>query len=164
MSDEQHPLKHAKHVFRAFLALAAAIVALLLGRSAFVPKSYGAYGSYRGDNVAEQMARPVRHGGDISCSDCHGDELGKHDKGKHAAVRCEVCHAPLASHIKDGDMVGPMKVRKTRELCLYCHLQLEARPKTFPQIQPKPHVEKMGGTWSETACFDCHDPHAPTPK
>jgi len=163
MADE-HPLKHTKHVFRALIALTAAVVALLLGRSAFVPRSYGAYGSYRGDNVAEQMARTVRHGGDGACGECHTSELVEHDKGKHQAVRCEVCHANLASHVKGDDKVAVMKVQKSRELCLRCHLQLEARPRSFPQVQPRTHVEKMGGTWSETACFDCHAPHAPSPK
>ncbi len=165
----EHPLKHTKHIFRVVLALVFAIVALLLGRGFFVPKTWAAYGWYRGANVEEQMAHPVMHGGDQSCVSCHEakdhqSKLEQHDKGKHANVRCEVCHAPVATHAKDGKRIAPMAVQKTRDLCLLCHRQLEARPKDFPQIQPQQHVEKMGGTWSETVCFDCHDPHDPMPQ
>ncbi len=57
--QESNPLWHAKHVFRFASMVVLGIVVLILGRSAFVPNSWGQYGWYRGDNIAEQMALPV---------------------------------------------------------------------------------------------------------
>ena len=40
-----------------------ALVAFVLLRAAVVPKSFGQYGHYRGDAIAELAARPVAHAG-----------------------------------------------------------------------------------------------------
>jgi cytochrome c553 len=68
-------MEHARHVFRVVLVLVVVISAVVLTRGFLVPKSYGDYGAYRGDNVAEQAAiRPPRHGGPASCAPCHAKE------------------------------------------------------------------------------------------
>lgn len=157
-----NPIRHAKHVFRILLLLAATIVAIILGRSAFVPDTWGQYGWYRGANVAEQRDRPVRHGGDVSCQRCHEKQAAAHDDGAHISVRCEVCHAPVAQHAVGGQKIGAMPTHRDRNLCLRCHRRLTARPKDFPQIEPQQHVEDNGGEWGEAVCFDCHDPHSPS--
>ncbi len=67
-------MEHGRHVFRVLFVLVLAIVAIVLGRALLIPKSYGLYGPYRFDNVAEQASvrRPV-HGGAASCAPCHAE-------------------------------------------------------------------------------------------
>ncbi len=155
------PLFHAKHVFRALILFLLGVVALIVVRSLLVPPSWGAYGHYRGDSPAEYSALPVSYQGPASCAACHDEESKARDAGVHHTVSCEVCHAPLARHVKDGDVIAEMPVAKTDALCLRCHLELDARPATFPQVQPRKHIEEQGGTDGPTACFDCHNPHSP---
>lgn len=159
--DGDNPLRHTKHIFRVLLLLAAVMVLLTLGRSFFVPESWARYGWYRGDNVAEQRAKPVRHGGDDACAECHDGESAAHAGGKHAQVRCEVCHAPVAVHVTDGDRTAEMPKDPSVELCGRCHRRLDARPASFPQVQPRQHVEEQGGTFAGQVCVECHPPHAP---
>ncbi len=159
--DSRSPLFHAKHILRAFIALLVLVVALLLGRSFFVPDTFGQYGHYRGASVAEFRALPVRHGGDTSCQECHADQFATHAAGGHHSVHCESCHAPLAVHVAGGARVADMPIRRSADLCLGCHRRLEARPATFPQIQPREHLQEQDAEFTPDVCFDCHDPHAP---
>ena len=156
-----NPLRHTKHIFRIVILLILGVVAIILGRSLFVPASFGQFGWFRGDNVAQQMAKPVRHGGDDSCQPCHAEQFDTHEGGQHAAVRCEGCHAPVTVHALDGKKTAAMPMLKSRELCLRCHRELDARPDDFPQIQARQHVDDNGGDWDEEVCFQCHAPHAP---
>jgi len=159
--EPEGSLRHAKHVFRAFLLLLIALVALVLGRDLLVPPTFGQYGHYRAANVEQQRNLPVRHGGDESCRPCHAAQFDAHAAGPHQKVRCEVCHAPVAVHAAGGKKIAAMPVRKTAELCSLCHDRLAARPSAQPQIQWKQHVVEKGGEPSLEACFDCHDPHSP---
>lgn len=156
-------LEHAKHVFRAAILLLMVVVTLLLGRSLFVPPTWGEYGSYRGANVEEHRSRPVLHGGDRSCEPCHSEQYEIHLEGVHHSLRCEMCHGPVARHVDldEGEVVAEMPVKRSRELCENCHRFLSARPSTFPQIDPREHITDNGGELSADACFDCHDPHSP---
>ena len=96
-------MEQARHVFRALLVLVVVIAAVSLGRGFLVPKSYGLHGSYRYDNVPEQMAvRAPRHAGAASCAGCHAPQAEKRAAGSHRTVSCEVCHAPLSAHVADG--------------------------------------------------------------
>jgi len=158
---QDSPLWHAKHVVRAFLLLIVGVIALVMLRWFLVPESWGTTGWYRGDNVAEQMAKPVRHGGDDACLECHDQEHEAHAAAGHASVRCEGCHAPVVRHVTDGEWVAPMPVQREAELCLNCHRWLEARPHDFPQIRPREHVSEQGGEYGPEVCFDCHNPHEP---
>ena len=107
------PLQHSKHIVRVGLLLVIGVVALVLGRSLFVPDTWGQFGSYRGANVAEQMVKPVHHGGNESCEMCHSDEYEEVAGGVHASLACEACHAPLSMHIVDDDKVGDMPIRRS---------------------------------------------------
>jgi predicted CXXCH cytochrome family protein len=159
--NSESPLWHAKHVVRAFLALIVLLIALVLGRQFLVPDSWGRSGWYRADNVTEQRAFPLRHGGNASCGECHDDILAELTDAGHAGVRCEGCHAPLALHVSDGDKIADMPVRRETSLCVRCHQALDARPTDFPQVHPREHVSEQGGEFGPDACFECHNPHAP---
>jgi hypothetical protein len=156
-------LAHSKHVVRAALMLLVVIVALVLGRSFFVPPTWGESGWYRGASPLEHRAEPVRHGGDTACDTCHPEQVEVHTEGVHHTVRCELCHAPVALHVdvEEGEKLADMPMRRSRELCENCHAFLAARPTGFPQIDAKRHVADNGGELSADACFDCHDPHSP---
>jgi hypothetical protein len=161
--DPDSPLAHSKHVFRAAILLVVVVVAMLLGRSLFVPETWGEFGRYRGAAVAEYRNKPVRLGGNDQCAMCHDVEYQAHAAGVHAAVECELCHGPVAFHVdlEQGEVLAEMPVRRSRELCELCHRRLEARPVDFPQIDVREHVLEKGGELTPDACFDCHDPHSP---
>jgi hypothetical protein len=136
-------------------------VAIVLGRSFLVPPSYGLYGPYRFDNVAEQASiRPPLHGGAASCGECHEDRSKAVAAGGHRTVSCEVCHAPLGKHVRGGDVVAPMAVDRSFTLCARCHRKIDGRPAAFPQVVLEQHVQ---GALEGRVCLDCHDPHAPKP-
>lgn len=152
-------MEHARHVFRVSLVLLVGVIVVVIGRSFLIPRSFGLYGNYRFDNVAEQAnVRSPLHGGARSCADCHDDRSAAIAKGTHARVSCEVCHAPLGKHVKDGDVIAKMPVDPSVRLCSYCHLKIAGRPAKFPQISIEQHVE---GGLGDRGCLDCHDPHSP---
>jgi hypothetical protein len=159
----ESPLIHTKHVFRAAILLLAVVVTLLLGRSLFVPETWGEYGWYRGAAVDDHRAKPVRHLGDEACAMCHDTEFEEHAAGVHAPVRCELCHGPATAHVnlEEGEKIADMPVRRTRELCETCHRMLAARADGFPQVEVREHLAENGGELTPDACFECHDPHSP---
>jgi hypothetical protein len=121
--NPESPLTHAKHVFRAAILLLVVLIAMVLGRSLFVPETWGDFGPYRGAAVAEHRDKPIRHGGNDSCGMCHDVEYADHAAGVHATVQCELCHGPVALHadLEEGEMLAEMPVRRSRELCELCH-------------------------------------------
>jgi hypothetical protein len=152
-------MEHGRHVFRVAFVLLVGLVVVVIGRSFLIPRSYGLYGDYRFDNVAEQAnARPPLHGGARSCGDCHDERLAALAKGTHARVSCEVCHAPLGRHVKDGDVVAKMPVDRSFRLCTRCHAKIEGRPAGFPQVVVQQHVK---GSLGADGCLECHDAHSP---
>ncbi|BDG05469.1 cytochrome C [Anaeromyxobacter oryzae] len=151
-------MESARHVFRVFFLLLVAVVVVVLGRSLLVPRSYGAYGPYRFDNVAEQAAARVpQHGGAASCGACHAERLKAVGAGAHAKVSCEICHAPLAQHAKGTTKIADMRIDRSFTLCARCHRKIDGRPAGFPQIDLGQH---QGGVEGK-ACIECHDPHSP---
>lgn len=152
-------MEQARHVFRALLLLLLVVAAVLLGRTLLVPPSYGDHGAYRFDNVAEQArARPPLHGGAASCAPCHAERAKKVAADAHARVSCEVCHAPLGLHVRDGAKIADMRVDRSHALCARCHRKIDGRPAAVKQVVLEQHVQ---GTLGPEACLDCHDPHAP---
>ena len=152
-------MEHARHVFRVLLVLLVVIVAIVLGRVFLVPESYGLYGPYRFDNVAEQAAvRPPLHGGAASCRACHEDRAKAVLAGVHRTVSCEVCHGPLGRHVKGGEVVSPMPVDRSFTLCGRCHRKIDGRPAAFPQDVLEQHVQ---ADLEGRVCLECHDPHSP---
>lgn len=160
-------IEHKKHVFRVFILLGVVVVGALIGRLLLVPESFGRYGFWRADSIAEQVAREVRHGGDEACAECHDDVKATHDAGPHLAVPCEDCHDALRSHVREGEdepYAEMPRITSITHLCARCHRELGARPASFPQVNIKTHPVEMGAeAATDEVCFDCHSPHDPTP-
>jgi hypothetical protein len=154
-------MEHFRHIIRIAMLLIFGIASLAIARSFLIPESFGHFGYYRADNVAEQRDHPVLHGGPDSCRSCHA-ERDKELKGqKHATVPCESCHGPLSTHVKDNAKIAPMTRDATASLCLRCHLKLKGRPAFIKQVEPQAHVAKQGADWSSEVCIVCHNVHAP---
>jgi Cytochrome c7 and related cytochrome c len=145
--------KDAGHIFRLAAVFVAGILVFLGLRASLVPKSFGQYGHYRGDAIAEIAARPVSFAGHQACEDCHLDVLEKKKNGKHVHVNCEACHGPLAKHGDDPGSVQPAKL-DTSVLCIRCHEANLAKPKGFPQVASAEHSTGL-------PCDTCHQPHSP---
>ncbi|MGB9071259.1 MAG: multiheme c-type cytochrome [Terriglobales bacterium] len=144
--------KDAGHLFRLAAVFLAGTLAFLGMRVFLVPKSFGQYGHYRGDAIAEMAARPVKFAGHQACEECHADVLEKKKAGRHARVNCEACHGPLAKHADDPS-VQPVKL-DTAVLCVRCHEANAAKPKGFPQVASADHSTGL-------PCDTCHQPHSP---
>jgi uncharacterized CHY-type Zn-finger protein len=135
------------------VVMAIAVVAFALLRAAVIPRSFGQYGHYRGNAIAEIAARPIAFAGHQVCESCHTDVVEQKKLGKHVVVPCEACHGALAKHAEDPASVTPAKL-DTAVLCARCHEANSAKPKTFPQVVTADH---SGGI----ACDTCHQPHKP---
>ena len=157
-------MTHSKHYFRAGGIVVGGFFAFLIVRAFLMPKSFGQYGHYRADNVAEQRAKPLAFGAISACGECHAEQAMIHGKGKHQTVQCQNCHAPLAVHIQEGVFQEPMPINRLAALCLRCHGELPSRPEGFPQIDVKKHLGGMAPEGpSEGVCLRCHRPHDPIP-
>jgi hypothetical protein len=89
---------------------------------------------------------------------CHDDRAKVHAAGAHKAVSCEICHGPLGTHVKDGDVVAKMNVDRSFTLCARCHRKILGRPEKFPQVVLSQHVQSP---LEGKVCLECHDPHSP---
>ncbi|MGA7159217.1 MAG: multiheme c-type cytochrome [Acidobacteriaceae bacterium] len=145
--------KDYEHLFRFALLWGFLIVVFFVARHFVVPKSFGEYGHYRGNAIADIAARPVHFAGQQRCETCHTDVATLKHSGIHAGVHCEACHGPLAKHADDPGNVQPAKL-DTATLCVKCHAASAAKPKDFPQVAADEH---SGGV----ACETCHQPHSP---
>ncbi len=145
--------KDVGHLFRFAGLFVLAFVVFLVVRGYVVPKSFGEYGHYRGNAIADIAARPVRFAGHQACETCHTDVQDVKKTGKHANVNCEACHGPQAKHADDPAAIMPPKL-DTAVLCVRCHAASAAKPKNFPQVDAAEH---SGGVPCET----CHQPHSP---
>lgn len=146
-------LKDAEHLLRVAAALVLGLLLFLVLRSVLVPQSFGRYGHYRGNAIAEIAALPVAYAGHQACENCHNDIAEMKSKGVHKTVNCESCHGPQAKHVDDPASVVPAKLN-TVVLCARCHQANIAKPKNFPQVEAAEH---SGGA----ACDTCHQPHSP---
>lgn len=144
--------KDIEHLIRLAVVIAILVVVFVILRTAVVPHSFGEYGHYRGDAIAEAAARPIAHAGHDVCEACHTDVVDQKKLGKHVVVACEACHGAQAKHADDPS-VKPAKL-DTVVLCARCHEANSAKPKGFPQVVTADH---SGGI----ACDTCHQPHRP---
>lgn len=144
--------KDAGHLFRLAAVFIVGGLVFLGIRTLLVPKSFGQYGHYRGDALADIVARPVNFAGHQICESCHADVLDKKKTGSHARVNCEACHGPLAKHADDPS-IQPAKL-DTAVLCIRCHEANAAKPKSFPQVASADHSTGL-------PCDTCHQPHSP---
>jgi len=154
-------MEHGKHLIRAFLILLTAGIILFALRFVEKPDTFGDIGHYRASNLTEQRAIPAKHGPTDACAECHNDMVAVKQAGGHRSLACEGCHAPLSTHIQDGDYLAEMPQKKVAALCLTCHRQLEGRPKSQPQVVVEEHLSDMGEEWRIDVCYDCHNPHDP---
>ena len=145
--------KDATHLFRLAGVFAAGLLLFVALRSVLVPRSFGQYGHFRGNALADIKAQPVHYAGHEACEACHSDVLDQKVKGKHARVNCEACHGPLATHAGDPGGTTPEKL-DTAKLCVRCHEANTAKPKWFPQVVSADHSAGL-------ACNECHQPHNP---
>ncbi len=143
----------AEHLLRLAAVFVAAILFFLVVRHLLVPKSFGQYGHYRGNALAEIKAKPTNYAGHQACEDCHSDVVTMKKAGKHAGVNCEACHGPQQKHVDDPASNVP-QLPDTAVLCARCHEENLAKPKAFPQVNTKEH---SGGE----KCKTCHVPHDP---
>lgn len=145
--------KDSEHLFRLAFVFVAGFVLMLAVRSFFIPHSFGKYGHYRGDAIAEAAAKPISYAGHQTCETCHAEVLDVKKNGRHARVSCEVCHGPLANHADDPGSIKPEKL-DTAVLCVRCHEANSAKPKGFPQVASQDHSTGL-------PCDTCHQPHSP---
>jgi transcription elongation factor Elf1 len=146
--------KDVEHLLRVAAVFAVGIALFVAVRAILVPRSFGEYGHYRGNAIAEIAAQPVVFAGHQTCEACHSDVAAVKSKGKHVTVNCEACHGALEKHADDPGTVQPPKL-DTALLCVRCHEVNGARPKNFPQIVAKEHDP------AELPCETCHQPHSP---
>lgn len=146
-------LHDAGHLFRLAAVFLAGLVLFLVIRGFLVPRSFGQYGHYRGTAITEIADHPVHFAGHQTCGTCHADVLEKKAAGRHVRVNCEACHGALGQHADDPTSVQPPKL-DTAVLCVRCHEQNAAKPKTFPQVVSVEHSSGL-------VCDTCHQPHSP---
>jgi hypothetical protein len=148
-----------RHVVPLLLVVAFAVGGALFARARLVPPTFGTYGHYRAGALDDEKAIETRHAGLNACAECHDDIVAIHAKDAHASVQCQTCHGPGRKHVEDND--APMPRPDTKEDCLVCHRQLEARPGSFPQVDWKKHYEFVGVADTNVACIRCHSGHEP---
>jgi predicted CXXCH cytochrome family protein len=144
--------RNKEHLFR-MAGLFLLGVLLFLGlRAILVPKGFGTLGHYRPGAVDDNMNRTPAFAGKPACLECHTDMVATQKGSKHAAINCEACHGAQGAHAANPEK-KPVRP-DPKAICLVCHTQNVAKPKKFPQIDPKAHMD--GGS-----CNECHSPHNP---
>ncbi len=139
------------HVVRLLILMVVIAVVGVIARSIFMAESFGDYGHYRGDSVAEIAALEPVFKGPEYCSMCHTDRHAEWSAGSHNKVKCENCHGAAGEHPATGKLPIPSD---TARLCSGCHQKMPARPAAQPQIVVRDHA----GT---SQCILCHNPHSP---
>ena len=151
-------MEHTKHLWRITLLLTLLFFAVVIVRHFLVPESFGVMGFYRYDALFEESNRDPVHGAPGACGECHDEIAGTKAAGHHADVRCELCHAPLTTHVKDDEVIATMTINRSYKLCGYCHQRLQARPADMVQIDFREHLELGSGeVIPHEACVECHD-------
>ncbi len=147
--------RDSRHLLRAAMLFGAGIVVFLVARALLVPKDFGVLGHFRQGALADNRSRPIVFAGRAACEECHGDVVEARKGSKHARVGCEACHGALAAHASAADPSANKPTKPNpKVICLVCHLENTARPKTFPQVDPKDHGDGA-------SCGECHKPHHP---
>lgn len=128
------------------------VAAYLIARSLLTPSSFGQYGWFRGDALAEIAQREPQYAGRTACDECHGDQVKKLAQAEHKSIACETCHGVGKAHAENPDAALP---KLTDHLCLRCHEQAVSRPAWLKQISYDKHYKGQH-------CQECHVPHQPT--
>jgi hypothetical protein len=140
-------------VLRILLLAVGIVVIYSIARYFLTPASFGQYGWYRGEALAEMASHEPLFGGKEACQECHSDEYQKVAKHEHKTLSCEGCHGPGGAHAQNPDV----KVERKPEFgqCVRCHEANVSRPKWHKQIVSKSH-------YPGSKCTECHVPHAPS--
>jgi hypothetical protein len=146
-------MKEAAHLIRLAAVLAGGLLLFAVLRVEFVPPSFGQYGHYRGNALAEIRNRPIEYAGREVCTGCHQEVAELLHKSAHASIGCETCHGPRAAHTEDPSFTKGA-LPDTGKICAQCHESDAARPSSFRQVNTKEH---SGGS----ACNTCHTAHKP---
>lgn len=145
-------LKLPPQIIRLVLLTVGIIGGYFIARSLLTPRSFGQYGWYRGDALAERASLPRSYAGKKECAECHDDKAAQLAKDRHKSLSCEVCHGPGQAHVENFD--NKMALLAT-DRCLRCHESNPSRPAWHKQINPREHYPK-------DKCIGCHVPHAPS--
>ncbi|MGE3842643.1 MAG: hypothetical protein AB7I50_13740 [Vicinamibacterales bacterium] len=142
-----------RHLVRLATLFVLGVASFLLIRAWFMPPSFGVYGHYRANALDDVRSQVVTYAGQTTCVECHTDVQELRAGGRHARLSCEGCHGPRAAHAADPTAGAPSRP-DGRALCVRCHTQNAARPKTLPQVVVSDHAP-------EGVCTECHQPHMP---
>lgn len=143
--------KMPPQVFRIVLLAVGIVVVYLIARYFLTPPSFGRYGWFRGEALAELSSRPLVYAGKKACEECHSDEFEKLSKHEHKTLSCEGCHGPGQAHADNPDV----KMDKLGySICVRCHEANPSRPKWHKQVVSKTH-------YTGSKCTECHVPHSP---
>jgi Cytochrome c7 and related cytochrome c len=149
------PFRDREHLLRVAGLFGAGILVFLGVQAALVPRGFGQYGHFRPAALGDNQKRPLVYAGRSACQECHSDVGDTLKGGKHASLGCEACHGPLAGHADDASVHAATRP-DGRLVCLVCHTQNVAKPKGFPQVDPREHAP-------EGSCLECHKtPHSPS--
>lgn len=148
---------------RIIVVFVSIIVLVMAGRMIMLPESWGKYGYYRGAYINQEASKPLVHGENSSCTDCHIEIIELKSHSSHKRLSCESCHGPVSTHAKDGKKIADMPTRKNEaqiDLCLNCHQKTVGRPEKFPMIDHYEHLSEQNVKKTHT-CDQCHTVHAP---
>lgn len=144
-------MKIPPQVFRLILLAAGIVVSYSTARYVLTPATFGQYGWFRGQALAEASARDPVFAGRKACDECHSDEAKKLAGHGHKSLSCEACHGPAQAHADNPDV----KLQKPQfSACVRCHEANPSRPKWHKQIVVKDH-------YTVSKCTECHLPHLP---
>ncbi len=149
----QRFFKDREHLVRMAGLFLVGLILFLLVQLLLVPKDFYRLGHFRAGALADNAARPVVFAGRESCASCHPDVVEARKGSRHGTIGCEACHGALGKHADDPSSLKPTRP-DARTLCLVCHREDVAKPKSFKQVNPQEH---MGGE----PCLSCHKPHHP---
>ena len=147
-------------IVRLVLLTIAIVVSYLIARYFLTPQTFGEFGWYRGEALAEHASHIPVFAGRKVCLECHEDIQDKLLKGPHKTIGCETCHggvisseaAPLTKEHADNPDVKIPKIGDNG--CLRCHEFSPSRPAWMKQVNSKDH-------YRGNKCVECHVPHQP---
>ncbi|MCA9048283.1 MAG: hypothetical protein KDA89_06115 [Planctomycetaceae bacterium] len=176
--------RHTRHLWLMATVIIAGGAGAVFVRSQLVPPDFGRLGPYRAGALAEEASHQSVFQADAVCLKCHTDVEEQRAESPHQAVACVHCHGRAVEHVAaaaiaaenpghpippasewDGDFRThtDLFVTQHRKTCLACHTRVVGMPDSFRTIVVAEHLEEQGASEpeSDTACFECHDGHAP---
>lgn len=162
-----------RHIVRLLLLIAIFGLAAIGAKVYFTDESYGIYGRYRGDAIAEIAADEPLYKGSGYCQSCHSAQHTEWSAGVHKIVNCETCHGAAVGHPAGKQPSAPADkhlhsiIAAERQenvklaippdsvkLCTLCHEKMPGRPATQRQVVVSSHAGAQ-------QCIVCHNPHSP---